>query len=640
MNEEPVWTNQQILFYNDDIYGSNSKIDLNISNNTKDFKNFSSPKINISITSLSDNSRRLYSLTIQNALDLLSTINSLTKDIDISYKNNHVIVKRYNKNKDFIIQFKKSRTGDRCVILRIFLNDSNFGLVIIPLLIFQTFTKLLKQFIDNYISINYQMNMFSILKQNNYILDQINIGIKILPSSVQLPINENEIKNEKTIENSNIESFDEFIGGDSMENIDLDRDIKKEIKKNINPIEIINKTTFNTRFFNDFLRGNILVLEDVLNSIYQNNNPCISFLELQGYNLPDLPNEIIKSISYIPRVIFLTTLRKFVESNIAIPSSNPILKFKIEKDKVSKKENDFALDLLTIQSILKIIRNKLESKNKDQLETKAVINLSFRNFTDVFIFSYLENMDSEIVKIAVIERFNYLKSIKFFDEYKQLLKINNCTEIINTEITSYINNIFNKVVGKTVFLEDLQNELYNKNSLKLPFKNKFTSEQIINEIIPIEVFQSVTNNSLKNKEDIQHKLNIDTSEDILDLFFNNEKKKIIIKRAEKLNIQKIVEEYIEEVPEEWRTPLLKYLSTLENEKFDFSKFPVIEFGDNILKSIYNWNPKEEESDLTNYVSFRNKVKNSLLKKSDILNLINEKDKNNENDELWNSISFE
>ena len=106
-----------------------------------------------------------------------------------------------------------------------------------------------------------------------------------------------------------------------------------------------------------------------------------------------------------------------------IPTSTPILKYKITKTDSIKDENmDLAYDLLLFFAYTRNLRNRMSDKGSDFIVNRSNFYLQMRCFMDVFCFTFLEKSDKSQLRSIVGNRYKYYDSIGVFDEYKELLK--------------------------------------------------------------------------------------------------------------------------------------------------------------------------------------------------------------------------
>ena len=107
------------------------------------------------------------------------------------------------------------------------------------------------------------------------------------------------------------------------------------------------------------------------------------------------------------------------------------------------------------------------------------------------------------------------------------------------------------------------------------------------------------------------------------------------------NLERLIRtQFIDEIPEQYREKFMTYLVELGDKKFDLStsKFPIDEFGDNVVKSLYLWDPKNDPIVSKNYKQFFMKVEQELMERDLILAKVNETEKVEANESDWDFLS--
>ena len=145
-------------------------------------------------------------------------------------------------------------------------------------------------------------------------------------------------------------------------------------------------------------------------------------------------------------------------------------------------------------------------------------------------------------------------------------------------------------------------------------------------------------------ENDKHK---DISPEILSYFTKNKQPQVIKNNKEKTsNIVRFVTHFRNEIPEKYRDDFLEWIKTKDSENFIFDdcKFPLAEFGGNIIKGLYLWKPKEDTKLINSYKYFFTQFEECMLEKNHILSLdTNVEDKKVDEDgwsNAFDSIKFE
>jgi len=656
-NEEIIWNNQQIFYFKDKIFNSNGSLELTISNNTtKDFKYFTPANLNIKVSFETDYlTQKQCSLNISKVLDLIESLKTVISNIDKAYSESYTITKRYNNDRNLIIGFKESKnTNEKCVIIRIIYNESNFTNVILPLSEFLVVYYLLQNFEKTYFERTTELKNQAIFIEQFRILQNIENSIKTLPSLMIDFSEKNNIKNyipskesfesvmnkaEEIIDSSNtLDELDKFIGGSDMKNIEIPGIEKVEKKALL--IEPESKVEIESILIDKVLNNNISVLEDILNASYMKQDPLSSILETLNKSSEGILNNLIvdishkenKSLNFISNLIFKSILRNYLDNNISIPSSVAMLKYK-STNEVNNVNKLLAIDLLMIHAYLKSYRGKVESKTDDISYTKSLTYLAFRCYMDILCFSVLEKLPSDYIISSVIERFNYYKKKGFFTKFDENISSFKLQEIDINDINNFLNNVL-KVLNlnkNSLFISGLHEEYYKKGEVKLPTDNSFSTEQIINDIVKIEVSRKL-GQKLENEEDLKKIISNITVEFKKIYLYETSKES-----DKKSSLKRFVENNLSEIPDLIKKNMLIYIDDLSSNNFDFSilkNLNLRDLGENIIKALYLWKPEEDEKIKTNYTYFINKIKELTLSKEDIINLLSN---NSKSSSEWDNI---
>jgi hypothetical protein len=632
-NEDKKWFSQTLLYYEDHLYQTDGKLRIGISTNSSDDKNFNPPAFNIS---LSHNYQKSCNLNIQQATDLTTAI---LKAKEVQF-NNIEILRRISKNLELSIQFKTDQ--NELPVVEIILRSSNtdFTKIIIPIDVFMIFAKRLAYFVNNFDELCYQLLMKNIDGEYREIIRQLPGLIRGISSQIisgQIP--EARAADPEAVEEApaaaTIAELDNFLGP-NLSNV-----VVPELESG--KVEVA-KETFSevkSEFVEKILEGKLETLENILVNIQGDVNPVMMlndyFISGIGKDityLPDLEGDELKSSLYISKLLCSLITSAHIKFESPIPTSTPILKYKV---KTVKDENlDLSYDLLLIFAYIRNLRNRMSDKSNDFISNKSNFYLQLRCFLDVFCFSFLEKSDKNQLRSIISNRYKYYDSIGFFDHYKDLLKKHNCTDITIIDIDTFINEACEKVIGKSMYITEQHDSLVESNSFRIPSRNNFTLEQIVNEVIPLEVDE-------KMGVDITNTKN--TSPEVLNWFVGQKTPTVKKETKEKSsNIIRFATHYRNEIPEQHREKFIEWLKSEEDKNFSFSDcpFPLVEFGGNIIKGLYLWKPVDTPKILINYKYFYTQFEECILDKSHILALDEkvEEKKTDEWSNAFDNISFE
>jgi len=636
MFEETSWFNQTCLSYSDKIYQTSSFLRINHSISTVDFCSFNSAYLNISITS--NGKLRTSSINYENSIDLLETLKEVMSNNDNFFSNNVQIDKRYKTDQLLVFKFQKASasSGEKVVTIQIYRNESDFGEIIVPFQLFRVMAFIIKSFVENHISIGSDLRRDMLLTETLKVKRQLANDIRNLPNQlISIPGNNVELSvMEEKSSDDMINRLDEFIGGKDLKNIN---DIEiPDINKSVEYAELHeNIEEVHNSFVEKVLLNDLQELEKILELVTTSNqgNPFITLCNKFNNNefplLPDISEKDLKSISYLSKLFYMTHFRNNIENGIGIPISFFDLKYKPNKSKIRTENINLAYNLLLFMGYIREVRNRLESKISDSITNKAIMYLGLRCFCDVFTFSFLDNAQDLVT--TIVSYFETYNKTKIFDYYKGLLKDNNCTQITKEDIQVFASQISEKVIGKTILVNQLHDELFNSKDVKIPSENPFTSEQIINEIVSLEVNEKLgflTEFELEGR-----------NSEIVKLFEKkeekNEKKK---EQKEKIsNLARIVLEFENEILPSISEEVWDFVKKYENRNCDLKEISSIlsDLGENIIKAFYLWNPDDDEKLKYNYSYFHSKIEKETMGKHDIIISINESSSNEESS-LWMS----
>jgi len=110
------------------------------------------------------------------------------------------------------------------------------------------------------------------------------------------------------------------------------------------------------------------------------------------------------------------------------------------------------------------------------------------------------------------------------------------------------------------------------------------------------------------------------SKEVIDIFKNGKKLRDKESKPSGTSLSRFVNWAKEDIPEKFREDFLKYVEELGEKRFDFSKFSLEEFGEQIVKALYIWNPEKNEKHRS-YKDFQAEVQSWTQTKEQILTQI-------------------
>lgn len=639
-DSERFYFNQNLIYHKDKIYNSGGSLEISICSSTTDYKTFSAPTLHISVIG-ENNLRRLCSLSLPDSVDLYSSCKDVIQNVETIYETqrNNTIIKRYQFDRMLKFEFLKLQgTGDRVVIISVIHSNSDFTKVIVPYAIFCSFAiGILKYFVNDFVNISFNFStrnlLTELLEQNKMIKN----GIQVLPSmliesyerggklesssetSIVQPPNDIPVNTQME---STLEDFDKFLGKD-MENIDLpDLKSKAIIEEKSQNIEVKNL------FIEKTLTKDLSVLESMITATMTRPDPLIALME--GFRrsmnldnsitfLPGISKNDLKSVLYLTKVYHDTFFNMYINNMAQIPSSFTILKYQIPKNvEINNLNISLAYDLLLIFGFIKLFRSRMESREADANKNGSIFYMRLRTFLDILVYPFLDISKAKSISNTVYSNFEKYNQFEFFNHYQKILSDNKFKVISLNDIREFCEELHTKILTNNLTkinnINQRHEELFKSGFLRIKSDNNLSIEQIINELVPLEVYEKLGINLKEGSEELnkaiqQHSI----SNEITNIFLRKEPKKEQVS-----NLVKTIKFYNNEVPEKYRNEFFEYIEKLKFDNFDFytSKYDVEELGDNIIKSLYIWNESDNKSEpLTTY---RLKLEECILTKNDIL----------------------
>jgi hypothetical protein len=636
--QEKSWFNQILLHHKDTFYGTNGNLEISMSSNTSDYKTYSSVTLNFSITN--EKIRKVYSINFQNALDLNKAFKGIYEDESNFVEKRPVeVVRKYYSDKAIKFGFLRLN-NDKVVAISIVNSSSDFTNIIIQSNVFECFLFFLKSFITDYLKLNCDFTskfiLSELLEQNKMLKD----GIKSIPSSIINGVGNNGIgkcspeliEADEQVVNSmsemelTLNDLDKFLG-ENLSNIIIPEIAKIENEK------IIEKSVelLTSDFVKNVLKGKLVNLENIMSSCSSTPFPSLCFGERvmnesasQFELLPGIEADELKSLAYLSKSFYNNMFFRYLDDGVPIPAGIPLLKY---MPKSSVPENiSLAYDLLLISSYIKVLRSKLEMKERDCQKNKSLFHMSLRLFTDIYSFSFLELISDKLtIKNCITERFRQYDQNGFFDDYKKILSDYRLDQVTCKEIEGVVDEIKSKVIGTQLFVTEVHNQYYSNAFLLVSSKNNLNLEQITETLNPLQsqIYKKKINP--KNKEllisfiESNYDVKNESIKPVIDIIKNSGVDSSAFRKVKEreTNILKISKFYINDIPEKYKADFIEHVRNFKDENFDFSdsNFPIEEFNEPILKAIYIWNMYDKSM---SYADFVVKIENTSMSKDLIL----------------------
>lgn len=650
-----IYFNQNLIYYKDKIYNSGGALEISICSSTTDYKTFSAPTLHIAVVG-ENNFRRLCSLNYADATDLFTAIKDILPEMNNIYlsSRNNVLLKKYQFDRSLKFEFINVQSmNDRVVSVSVIHSSSDFAQVIVPYSVFSSFAiGILKYFICEFVKISFDFSTRNLLTELLETNKMIKNGIQLLPSNLieNKSITKEEFEDKMLLEEVKsfstkteltLDEFNQFLGKD-MENIkvpDIDKISLEEKPKNL---EVNSPLIINT------LNKDLNILESMLTASTTKSDPL--FTILSGFNksmnlinfnfFPEISKNDLKSLAYISKYIHDLYVSLYLNKNNTIPSSFPLLKYKINDiNNIDVFHLNLAYDLLLIIGFVKIFRSRMESRESDASKNGALFYLRLRLFLDSIVYSFIDISKVKIIFNTVCTNFEKYSELGFFNHYQNILKENGFNTIELTDIREFCNELNEKVFikgGLNKNINDKHDELFKSGFLKIKSDNNLSLEQIINELIPLEIMEKTGFDLREGSETIKEVLEkIKISPEVLDSFYKRDNKNDTPEvKTKETNLLKTVKFFNNEIPERFRNDFLEYINNLKLNNYDFKngKFEPEELGENIIKTLYVWNITDKKDEpLT---TFRAKLEDCILTKDLIINGIVKEPEEKQSDE-WN-----
>jgi len=635
--EDLKWFNYTFMTYKDKSYGTDGYFRLSGSTSTSNYQNFNTFKIQLAI---SNKVQKMCSLGLPELIDLTSAFDKVLESFKANGFSESEVERKVGKSISLIFKFFIDPNSKELLVrVELYSNDSDFTRVIIPLQFeFIALSKILRQSIDNAFATGVQFVTNSI---NSIHLEQIPNLLKSLPSGIvsKIPANEEPVS-EDVVKGAaetavTIDDLDKFMGP-NMENVKMPDEIVKAMGHE-------QKIEIKSDYVEKILKNDLTTLETFLNNITLSSSPVqmfakeVSVLGDDFKPLSGITENEKKSLLYMSKLYFSISHTSYMSHRVPLPHATPIFKYKA-KD-FTDTNLELAYDLLLISLYVRAVRRKLENSDSDAMTNCSLFHIQMRCFVDPFIFSFLDGIEPDRLHAICVQRFRSYDEIGFFNSYKKRLEDNDCAVIKEDDILEAIVEVTTKVLKKTPYILEVHESSIEKNSLRLPTENNFTLEQITNEIIPLELSEKM-GKDIKDQEVIDElKSKYPISDEILN-FFKQSKKKVNVSKVDKIsNLHRLCSHFDDEIPEQHKESFLSFIKDLGEKNFNFlsTTFPLNEFGENIIKALYVWDPENNSNIRTNYRHFFMKVEEEMMGKDLIIAKLGEDAFKDNSEDGWGDL---
>lgn len=629
-NDDVQWLSQNIFTHRDTIYGSGGYMRVSISTNTKDSLSFSAPMFVITISN--DGISKSATLTYQKIFKLYEQLQEVVKAAIQEYSTKEAspdaqLHFKVGKSNFLTFEFLRgSQQNEPVVRMTISHGTSDSTKILMPFSPeFHAFISLIgdmvsqRKYLDWCLHLPnrfYLTEMGEIAKQIPGLIKSAVVQIdKDAPSTPSAPSDPEPDVDEKEIQEATetMQDLNAFMGKD-MENIELDMP-KFEGETETKP----KKDKEDNRLFK-WLEGDLRLYEGILMRCCEKENPIREIEKELNENyaemdcFPGIKEKDMKSIMYLVG-------REYHLYNEQANSGAIKRSFSINKymgDKVAKPINvEAALDLLFLHIIIKICREKIEGKTPDNYTNKTLLHLASSMYVSPFIFSFISQKTE--IKSVLVSKFREAKELGMFKAYEAGEFKNYDFTIEERDIIDVVTNLEGYFSSDAYRSDSLMRHvsLFNSKSCLLNPDNGLNEEQIINQVVPFEMYILMKNKSIESdrKELLAYAQENNLDSNVVSIFVKTKPSKMI-------PIVKFFEDNRDEIPEESRIEFMNWIGEFAEKDYDLSdsKFPYDSFGEEAIKALYLWKPESEEK-FTTYKKFQKAVINSVHDKNTILSMI-------------------
>jgi hypothetical protein len=639
-DKDPIWFSQLLMSYQDKMYDTEAHLRLSLSTNTQDFQYFNPVALAISIST--PTRTKVSSLNLQNAFDLYNTFSVVLKSQDSLFQGEPTqILKKYGKDYDLIFEFIIEPNNKRKVVRMIIRgNETDTVKIVVPFeTIFLTLAMRIKYFQEHYESISASIlsnfllsNVLNEVRQIPGLIKGIPASITNIQGSVPISITTELLKESAMSEDKkqhleeSYQSLDNFLGGDNIENIsipDLQGEKQEKIESNI-----VAPPKSNGSFIDNYLKRDVQNLINFLNVSEMNKAPFLLIRNELSKNLgfeitPGMSPQIEKSIIYLSKYLASSIVKGNTENQSPIPSNLPI--FQYNPGEVKAENFDLAVDLLVLNGVFREYRRRMESKLAgDAFVNGSITYTLFRCYLDVICFSFIKEKDCKGLVGMATSRFTNFDSSNIFKKLNSELDAYNLPKLDSKCVATIVEEMIQKNVFGKNYLDESHNRLSNASFCKLPYNNNLSLEQIINELLPVEVMMKIGKKVPKD---------FPMSDPVRELF---EKPKgaptksvgkvpteTEIPKKEKVsenNLLRFVRNFRDQIPEKIKESFVTAIGSGTERVFEklLEKFSFEEFGEDIVKGLYLWDPEKDPQQAKNYKYFYELYENELMTKDLIL----------------------
>jgi len=620
--------------------------------------------------------------------DFLSWMLSLQQAVNNPdvYKNQITVKRRFKKN-DLIIKFAVSeKLNCNAILMCILSGQSAYSKIGINGLLFNQFLlQLGKMAVDilnfelnfdnaillykNNQNVEYQSNQMELQSQQNTEI------IKLLSSNIMqhketdvdivCEIKDDEVKDDieshfeidlvdktEKIEEDNTDNllnnnntFEEQL--ENIDNVELEKLFEMRTSDIENPKEIDDKkiddettlikvSKLNEQgielfspIFKEAQKDN-LIQDSGLNNYFNN------YLGETNFYLPSCVEADIVSLSYLSQLQFSNILTQYnLDETLPNFIDIPLL-YNIGDYDYNYEQTRNMYDLIAIYVYMIRYSKSFKVRLTNAIENKEIFTKCFRLIFEPVYMTFLTSpkiVFDENIENLIFHHYKNLNKIEFFKNWNEkfteldlLLPTDEDIKLCISDMREYVNSI------KGMTTKMIHNKYYEKDVVKLPYKNEFNQEHIF-EIVKLECYlDGISNITESNIVQALKLFNIEPSEKTMNYYkktyINSNKQKEIVldklidetSKDKQSSLYRYVNKYLSD-EENIKKDLLDFIDQTGDENLSLADLPdsinIHSIPDDILVAMYIWHPKNDFR-VKQFSYLIDQVKNYWKTKTDII----------------------
>jgi len=672
MSDNVLYFNQLIWSHSDKVVSaSNLNLDKFVS---KDDWGVSAPKLKLSINHYKTKSSSCITLSHQETFQFLhqfkkyeDKISSICKEIENDQNAQHTFSIKNKKNL-FITFLHRSEYNGACIRLVVSERNTDYldsEKVYLSIFDFLSLVMVMGQFRNSYLSIVDSMSVIvsheimsqklndldskltayyseftakSRLLENDILIKRNNLGTEYSPFNLDNISDENKLSiiTASIAENKPSSSTAVNVITEPPKQDEIHDDIKNYLDANKDTFDIGIKTDEDnsekpsknvtvaniipSSFTEKMLSNDIMNLEMYLMNLINDDLPFSKFSELVSSKLMFNPLEGVAeqdeiSVDYLISIFLKNSIKDNLDKKQEIPGSVPPIVF--NNNVPNENKISLAYDLYLYCIYYSHIRNVLKDKDYGIIANKELVTFALKTIAAPYVFSFIKNIDEQILISELLNRFRRYKIAGVFDKLEKEILEKRSINISITEdsIKTEASRIYTIVVQKWNNLTIEGTFTQRSSILKYDDfkKNKLSKEQI-KKILSAEF------NFRKNKRVDFKEAGINGFDDIP--MSISEKYGITKLKFDNTNLKRFIKDKCKTDEELYKNCI--NVANLINESYRDLKGKNIDFSvipEEILKSIVLWDLKKDNKMAINFVYYLEVIQKCNLTKDMLLSML-------------------